>query len=93
MRPTKRCLYYNVRQIGLPATTMQTPLAVRLADNEAQTLDALCAATGKSRSEIVRESLREYQLRHALRTSQSRLGGLARSKGWLTEDDVLNSVS
>jgi predicted transcriptional regulator len=75
------------------AITMQTPLAVRLADNEAQTLDALCAATGKSRSEIVRESLREYQLRHALRASQSRLGGLARSKGWLTEDDVLNGVS
>ncbi len=72
---------------------MQTPLAVRLAANELQSLDSLCAAMGKTRSEIIRESLREFQLRQALRLSQSTLGPLARRKGWLTEDDVLADVS
>jgi len=35
---------------------MQTTLTVRLSQQDAQELDAICASTGKSRSEVVRES-------------------------------------
>lgn len=63
---------------------MQTTLTVRLSENETQGLDTLCASSGKSRSEVVRE---------ALRLSQSQLAPLARAAGWLTEDDVLQDVS
>ncbi len=72
---------------------MQTTLTVRLSELESRSLDSLCASTGKSRSEVVRESLRSYRLRDALRQSQAQLAPLARASGWLTEDDILQDVS
>lgn len=72
---------------------MQTTLTVRISDREAQSLDGLCTSTGKSRSEVVRDALRGYSLREALRQSQAQLAPLARASGWLTEDDILQDVS
>jgi predicted transcriptional regulator len=72
---------------------MQTTLTVRLSDQEEQELQALCEMTGKSRSEVVRDSLRAYRLRAALRASQAQLGPAARDAGWLTEEDILQDVS
>ncbi|MDP2368768.1 CopG family transcriptional regulator [Rhodoferax sp.] len=72
---------------------MSSTLTVRLSDAESQSLDTLCASNGKSRSELVREALRAYRLREALRHSQAQLAPLARASGWLTEDDVLQDVS
>ena len=72
---------------------MEKTITVRLSAKEKKALDGLCKATGKSRSEILRESLRSYRLREALRQSQARLGPAARAAGWLTEDDVLRDVS
>ncbi|MBK7006431.1 MAG: CopG family transcriptional regulator [Burkholderiales bacterium] len=72
---------------------MSSTLTVRLSDTESQSLDTLCASVGKSRSELVREALRSYRLREALRQSQAQLAPLARASGWLTEDDVLQDVS
>ncbi len=69
---------------------MSSILTVRLSASEAQDLDILCASHGKSRSELVREALRAYRLREALRQSQMQLAPLARAAGWLTEDDVLH---
>ncbi len=72
---------------------MQTTLTVRLSESETQSLDLLCAGSGKSRSEVVREALRAHRLREALRQSQAQLAPLARAAGWLTEEDVLQDVS
>ncbi len=72
---------------------MQTTLTVRLSENETQGLDTLCASSGKSRSEVVREALRTHRLREVLRQSQTQLAPLARAAGWLTEEDVLQEVS
>lgn len=72
---------------------MQTTLTVRLSEAEAQNLDVLCSNAGKSRSELVRDALRSYRLREALRQSQTQLAPLARAAGWLTEDDILQDVS
>lgn len=72
---------------------MQSTLTVRLSEKEAQSLEALCEMTGKSRSEVVRDSLRAYRLREALRHSQAQLGSAARAAGWLTEEDILQDVS
>lgn len=71
---------------------MQTTLTVRLGKKEAQALDQLCEMTGKSRSEVVRDSLRSYRLREILRHTQARLGPAARAAGWLTEEDILREV-
>jgi predicted transcriptional regulator len=72
---------------------MQSTLTVRLTDSEAQALDVLCSSTHKSRSEVVRDALRAYRLREALRQSQAQLAPLARASGWLTEEDILQDVS
>jgi predicted transcriptional regulator len=72
---------------------MQTTLTVRLSEKEAQDLQAICELTGKSRSEVVRDSLRTYRLRAALRASQAQLGPAARAAGWLAEEDILQDVS
>lgn len=72
---------------------MQTTLTVRISSSEAQSLDGLCANTGKSRSEVVRDALRGYSLRESLRQSQAQLAPLARAAGWLTEDDLLNDLA
>ncbi|MDP2432335.1 MAG: ribbon-helix-helix protein, CopG family [Pseudomonadota bacterium] len=72
---------------------MQTTLTVRLSEKETQDLQAICEMTGKSRSEVVRDSLRAYRLRAALRASQIQLGPAARAAGWLTEEDILQDVS
>lgn len=72
---------------------MQNLRTVRLPDIDAQSPDTLCAATGRSRSEIVRDALRSYRLRETLRQSQAILAPLARASGWLSEDDILNDVS
>lgn len=72
---------------------MQTTVTVRISDQEASTLDALCATMGKSRSEVVRDALRGFSLRESLRQSQAQLAPLARASGWLTEDDILQGIS
>jgi predicted transcriptional regulator len=72
---------------------MQTTLTVRLSEKETQDLQAICEMTGKSRSEVVRDSLRAYRLRAALRSSQAQLGPAARAAGWLTEEDILQDGS
>ena len=72
---------------------MSTLLTVRITDREMQSLDSLCAATGKSRSEIVRDALRGYCLRETLRQSQVRLAPLARALGWLSEAEILQGNS
>lgn len=68
---------------------MQTTLTVRLSEKETASLQTLCEMTGKSRSEVVRDSLRAYRLRAALWNSQAQLGEAARNAGWLTEEDIL----
>ena len=72
---------------------MQTTLTVRLTEKETQDLQALCEMTGKSRSEVVRDSLRAYHLRAALRASQAKLGPAARAAGWLSEEDILQDMA
>jgi predicted transcriptional regulator len=73
--------------------TMSAVLTVRLSDEEASALDRLTRASGKSRSELVREALRSQALRENLRLLHEDLGPQARAAGWLTEEDILRDVS
>ena len=72
---------------------MSAVLTVRLSEEEARALDRLAQATGKSRSDLVRDALRTQALRETLRLLQEELGPQARAAGWLTEEDVLRGVS
>ena len=72
---------------------MSSVLTVRLNAAEAGALDRLAQATGKSRSDLVRDALRQQALRETLRLLHEDLGPQARAAGWLTEDDILRDVS
>ncbi|NWG74655.1 MAG: ribbon-helix-helix protein, CopG family [Rubrivivax sp.] len=72
---------------------MSAVLTVRLNDDEARALERLSQATGKTRSELVRDALRAQALRETLRLLHEELGPQARAAGWLTEDDILREVS
>jgi predicted transcriptional regulator len=72
---------------------MSAVLTVRLNDAEARALDRLVRATGRTRSELVRDALRAQALRETLRLLHEDLGPQARAAGWLTEDDILREVS
>jgi len=53
---------------------MSAVLTVRLNDEEAAALDRLARATGKSRSDLVRDALRQQALRETLRLLHEDLG-------------------
>lgn len=72
---------------------MPAVLTVRLNDDEAAALDRLVQATGKSRSDLVRDALRQQALRETLRLLHEELGPQARAAGWLSEDDIQRDVS
>ena len=72
---------------------MSAVITVRLNDEEVSALDRLVEATGKSRSDLVRDALRSQALRETLRLLHEDLGPQARAAGWLTEDDILAEVS
>ena len=90
-------MYYNVLHLETKPQICMSTLTVRLTANEDQDLQAVCAQTGKTKSEVVRallaDSLRSYKLKKALQNSQAELGPAARQAGWLTEDDILRDVS
>ena len=65
---------------------------VRLNEEESLALDRLVQATGKSRSDLVREALRAQVLREHLRLLQRDLGPQAPAVGWLTEEDILREA-
>ena len=72
---------------------MGTTFTIRLDEKSAKALQELCAATGKSRSEIVREALRHEQLRVQLAAIRAELVPKAQAAGWLTDEDVFRNVS
>jgi len=72
---------------------MSNSLTVRLDDDLARALDRVAEASGKSRSEIVREALRRQIAMARFEALRRRLAPLAEARGWLTDEDVLENVS
>ncbi len=72
---------------------MTAVITVRWSADEAAALDRLVQATGKSRSDLVRDALRQQALRETLRLLHEDLGPQAWAAGWLTEDDIRREVS
>jgi predicted transcriptional regulator len=68
-------------------------LTVRLDDDLEQELQAVCAETGRSRGEIVRDALRrQLQLMRFDRLRRQALP-YGEAAGWLTDDDVFAAIS
>lgn len=68
-------------------------LTIRLEDDLEQELEAVCAETGRSRGEIVRDALRrQLQLMRFERLRRQALP-FGEAAGWLTDDDVFAAIS
>ena len=68
-------------------------LTIRLEDDLEQELEDVCAETGRSRGEIVRDALRrQLQLMRFERLRRQSLP-FGEAAGWLTDDDVFKAIS
>jgi predicted transcriptional regulator len=72
---------------------MSNSVTVRLDDDLAKALDRIASATGKSRSEIVRDAIRRQVELVRFESLRRRLAPLAEARGWLTDEDVFDHVS
>jgi predicted transcriptional regulator len=68
-------------------------LTIRLEDDLEQELEAVCAETGRSRGEIVRDALRrQLQLMRFERLRRQALP-FGEAAGWLSDEDVFMALS
>jgi predicted transcriptional regulator len=68
-------------------------LTIRLEDDLEQDLEAVCAETGRSRGEIVRDALRrQLQLMRFERLRRQALP-FGEAAGWLSDEDVFMALS
>ncbi len=77
----------------LCTTVMRQTLSISLPEDLKKELDALSEAEGVSRSDEVRESLRDYLFVRRFRALRSRLIAKARARGTYTDEDVFDQVS
>lgn len=72
---------------------MRSVLSVSLPDKMAAELDGLAKATGRNKSDIVKESLGEFLWENRFRRIKKRLSPKAKAAGFITDDDVFKAIS
>ncbi len=68
-------------------------LTIRLEADLERELEAVCAETGRSRGEIVRDALRRQLQLMRFERLRRRALPFGEAAGWLTDDDVFTAVS
>jgi len=68
-------------------------LTIRLDPDLDRQLDRLCAATGRTRSDVVRDALRRQLALLQFERLRRRLVPFAEARGYLTDEDVFRDVS
>ena len=72
---------------------MRTVLSVSLPDNMAAELEAIAKATGRNKSDIVKESLGLFLWETKFRNIKKKLSIKAKAVGFVTEEDVFKAIS
>jgi predicted transcriptional regulator len=72
---------------------MSGTLTIRLDDKLQRQLDDLARASGRTRSDIVREALRRQLAMESFEALRRRLAPLAEARGWVTDEDVFRNIS
>lgn len=72
---------------------MRSVLFVSLPEKTALELDAFARATGRKKSDIVKESLGEFLWETRFRRMKKRLSPTAKASGLVTDDDVFKAIS
>jgi predicted transcriptional regulator len=72
---------------------MRSVLSVSLPQKISSELEALARSTGRTKSDIVKESVSLYLWETQFRRAQKKLIGRAKKKGIVSEEDVFRTVS
>jgi len=72
---------------------MRSVLSVSLPEKMALELDAIARATGRNKSDIVKESLGEFLWEARFRRMKKRLSPTSKAAGLVTDDDVFKVIS
>lgn len=72
---------------------MRSVLSVSLPENMSEELDRFAKATGRNKSDIVKESLSLFLWETKLKAVQKRLGPKAKKLGIVSEEDVFKAIS
>jgi metal-responsive CopG/Arc/MetJ family transcriptional regulator len=72
---------------------MRSVLSVSLPEKTSSELDKFAKSTGRSKSDIVKESINLYLWEAQFRKMQRRLSAKAKRRGMVSEDDVFKAVS
>jgi metal-responsive CopG/Arc/MetJ family transcriptional regulator len=72
---------------------MRDTITIRVPEEIKTEMDRIVREEGISRSELVRDSLRDYLFRRSFRKLRGRLTAKALAQGVVTEQDVFSRVS
>jgi predicted transcriptional regulator len=72
---------------------MKPAMTVRLDPELERALDRICARTGKTRSEVVRDALKREIALMTFDQLRERVMPFAEAEGYLTDEDVFSDVS
>ncbi|MDY6823335.1 MAG: ribbon-helix-helix protein, CopG family [Thermodesulfobacteriota bacterium] len=72
---------------------MRTVLSLSLPENMAKELNDLAGEMGRTKSDIVKDSLSRYLWEMKLRKAQNLLYPKAKASGIVTEEDMLREIS
>ena len=72
---------------------MKGTLTIRIDKDLERVLDRLCKQTGQSRSEIVRDALRRELCLRRFEGLRRRVLPFAEARGYLTDEDIVRTVS
>lgn len=72
---------------------MRSVLSVSLPEKMALELDAIARATGRNKSDIVKESLGVFLWEARFRSMKKRLSPKAKASGLITDEDVFKAMS
>ena len=72
---------------------MRNVLSVSLPEKMAQELNSFAKATGRNKSDIIKESLGNYLWEIRFKETKKHLSSKAKKAGIISEDDVFKTVS
>lgn len=68
-------------------------VTIRLDEELERRLDQICARSGKTRSEVVREALRRQLSLMQFEQLRERIMPFAEAQGYLTDEDIFREIS
>jgi len=72
---------------------MRSVLSISLPDKVARELDRFAKDQGRNKSDVVKESISIYLWESRFEGARKKLGGRARKKGMVTDEDIFKAVS